>query len=230
VSLDETATASDERYQEYARRGMRYIDMSSWDRRSHFERYVGADFPYFIITGNVDVTNLLSFSRSHSISSYLAVVFAAHRTAESIENFRYRIVDGRPILNDRMCPSFTYLPKGSDLFIYVTVDFVDDIHRFHEVTKAQIAAQGTDLGWEMTAGRHDTIGYSGLPWIQYTHFTRSIVKAGLDSNPKISWGKYFAQGERTLMPLSVQVHHGLMDGLHVGRYFEALQRYITDLA
>ncbi len=52
---------------------------------------------------------------------------------------------------------------------------------------------------------------------------------GVDSNPKVTWGKYFKQDDRVLMPFSVQVHHGLMDGLHVGRYFEMLQRYIDEL-
>ena len=33
-----------------------------------------------------------------------------------------------------------------------------------------------------------------------------------------------------LVPFSVQVHHGLMDGFHVGRYFNELQRYIDGLA
>jgi chloramphenicol O-acetyltransferase type A len=63
--------------------------------------------------------------------------------------------------------------------------------------------------------------------VQYTHFVRTIRKLGVDSNPKISWGKYFTQGERTLVPFSVQVHHALMDGLQVGRYFEDLQRRLN---
>jgi chloramphenicol O-acetyltransferase type A len=28
------------------------------------------------------------------------------------------------------------------------------------------------------------------------------------------------------MPLSVQVHHALMDGIHVGRYYEKFQAYL----
>ena len=72
--------------------------------------------------------------------------------------------------------------------------------------------------------------YSAIPWIQYTHFARTIARCGVDSNPKISWGKYFKQEGRTLVPFSVQVHHGLMDGLYVGRYFEELQQCIDGLA
>jgi chloramphenicol O-acetyltransferase type A len=31
-----------------------------------------------------------------------------------------------------------------------------------------------------------------------------------------------------MMPLSVQVHHALMDGLHVGRYYERVGQYMSD--
>jgi chloramphenicol O-acetyltransferase type A len=110
------------------------------------------------------------------------------------------------------------------------MDFVDDVFGFQDRARTHIAAQGLDPGWDAAAGRYDTIRYSGVPWIAYTHLTRTIMKLGTDSNPKISWGKYFAQGDRLLMPLSVQVHHGLMDGIHVGRYYEELQRRIDRLA
>ena len=62
--------------------------------------------------------------------------------------------------------------------------------------------------------------------MQYTHFVRTIARSGVDSNPKMSWGKYFQQNGRVLTPFSVQVHHGLMDGFHIGRFYETLQTHI----
>jgi chloramphenicol O-acetyltransferase type A len=210
---------------------MEYIDLETWDRRSYFERYLGTDFPYIVITAHIDVTDLLVFTRKHGLSSYLSMVFAAHHTAESIVNFRYRIRDGRPVVHETTCPCFTYLPEGQELFILVTMDFVDDILQFHEKAKAHIAAQATDPGWEDAAARAGaTIGYSGVPWIQYTHVTRTIMKFGQDSSPKITWGKYFNEGGRTMTALSVQTHHGLMDGIHVGWFYERMQQYIDSLA
>jgi chloramphenicol O-acetyltransferase type A len=49
-----------------------------------------------------------------------------------------------------------------------------------------------------------------------------------DSFPRFAWGKFFAEGERLKMPLSVQGHHALMDGLHVGQYYEVIQSYFDD--
>jgi chloramphenicol O-acetyltransferase type A len=31
-----------------------------------------------------------------------------------------------------------------------------------------------------------------------------------------------------MMPISVEAHHALMDGLHVGRYFEKLESYFSN--
>ena len=208
---------------------MEYIDITTWDRREYFNMYLGTDFPYINVGAHIDITNLLRFSKERSLSSFLTMIFAAHRVAEGIINFKYRIKDGKPVVIDRICPCFTHLPNGSDLFINVTVEPARDVIEFHDKARKQIAKQGNDLGIEIFRGRLDIIMYSAIPWIEYTHFVRTISKGGADSNPKISWGKYINQGDQTFVPFSVQVHHGLMDGLHVGRYFEGLQLYIDQL-
>ena len=91
-----------------------------------------------------------------------------------------------------------------------------------------MARQGRDPGFAAHGGRHDLIYYSAIPWIRYTHFVRTIATLGVDSSPKMSWGKYLEQDGRTLVPFSVQVHHGLMDGFHVGKYYEEIQRSLDE--
>jgi chloramphenicol O-acetyltransferase type A len=209
---------------------MREIDLDTWDRTEYFVSYLGTDFPYINIGANIDVTNLISFCSANKLSSYIAMVHRSHLTAESIENFGFRIRDGRVIANEEpMRASFTYIPEGRENFINITIDFVEDIFAFHEAAKDQIARQGLAVGAEGFRDKDNVIMYSAIPWIQYTHFVRSIRKLGVDSTPKISWGKYFPEGDRIRMPFSVQVHHGLMDGLHVGKYFERLQANIDRL-
>jgi chloramphenicol O-acetyltransferase type A len=52
--------------------------------------------------------------------------------------------------------------------------------------------------------------------------------APLDSVPRFAWGRFFADGDRVKMPLDVQGHHGLVDGLHVGRLYQGLQALLDD--
>ncbi|MEA3288025.1 MAG: CatA-like O-acetyltransferase [Candidatus Marinimicrobia bacterium] len=49
-----------------------------------------------------------------------------------------------------------------------------------------------------------------------------------DSVPKIVFGKHEKRDGRVLMPISVEVHHSLLDGFHVGLYFKGFQQSIND--
>ena len=50
-----------------------------------------------------------------------------------------------------------------------------------------------------------------------------------DSNPRITWGKSFRQEGRTLLPVTLLVHHALADGIHLARFYEALDRELERL-
>jgi chloramphenicol O-acetyltransferase type A len=44
-----------------------------------------------------------------------------------------------------------------------------------------------------------------------------------DSCPKISFGKMTNHNGKRTMPVSIHVHHALVDGLHLGQYIDCLQ-------
>lgn len=48
----------------------------------------------------------------------------------------------------------------------------------------------------------------------------------VDSVPRFAWGKFFEDGEFLRMPLSVQAHHALMDGIHMGSFHAKVQDYL----
>jgi catechol 2,3-dioxygenase-like lactoylglutathione lyase family enzyme len=47
-----------------------------------------------------------------------------------------------------------------------------------------------------------------------------------DSIPRFAWGKRFEDGNYLKMPLSVQGHHALMDGIHMGEFYAEVQGYL----
>ena len=48
-----------------------------------------------------------------------------------------------------------------------------------------------------------------------------------DSCPKIAFGKMEERDGRRSMPVSVHVHHALMDGFHLAQFFERLQEALN---
>ena len=75
----------------------------------------------------------------------------------------------------------------------------------------------------------DKLFVSSLPWVSYTALVQPVPQPA-DSHPRISWGKYFLQEGRTLLPVSILCHHALVDGLHLAAFYQALDRELAEAA
>jgi chloramphenicol O-acetyltransferase type A len=67
---------------------------------------------------------------------------------------------------------------------------------------------------------------TAIPWVAFTSFVHPIDLNPADSVPRFAWGKFFDEGDALKMPLSVQGHHALVDGIHIGRFYEKVQDYL----
>ena len=64
---------------------------------------------------------------------------------------------------------------------------------------------------------------SSLPWLHYTSLTQPTPSPA-DSNPRITWGGYVAQGGRVTLPVTLLANHALVDGLHIAAFYRALDQ------
>jgi len=207
---------------------MKHIDFENWNRKEHFAFFYRMDYPQYNICMDLDVTNFLTFTKKEKLSFYYSMIYAVTRIANELENFKYRIRDGKVVLHNNIHPSFTEMNNDTsdDLFKMVTVDFTDSITEF--VREAQKVNENQKLYFdaEKLIGRDDFVYITCIPWISFTHLSHTISLNKDDAVPRISWGKYYKTGDRVLLPFSVQVHHALVDGIHVGKYVESLQSYL----
>lgn len=209
---------------------MKWIDAENWSRMSLLDKYSSYMFPYINIGAELDVTNLYHFAKNNHLSFYLAMIHAATKIALEIENFKYRMIDGQPVLCESLTPVFTYLPKGEEQFYLVEQPFEENLIAFCQKGKAKAEAMDHETEHSYMYGKEavEILYMTCIPWIRYTHFVRTIEKGGEDNIPRISWGKYAMDKDgKVTMPFSVQVHHAMMDGYHVGMYFEKLEAYLS---
>ena len=209
---------------------MELVDLDSWSRKEHFDFFHRMDYPQYNICANIDATNFLKFIKAKGFPFYYAMIFASTYAANRVINFRYRIRGDKVVLHDRVHPSFTEMSsKEDDLFKYVLVDVGDDMKEFIRTAKKEAENQKSYFDFNKQAGRDDLLYITCVPWISFTQMTHTISLNRDDSVPRISWGKYFKENGKILLPFSVQVNHALADGIHVGRYFDELQKYIDNL-
>lgn len=208
---------------------MKYIDIDKWDRKVHFNFFHRMDYPQFNICANLDVTNFLEFVKTNELQFYYAMIHASTSIANQVSNFRYRIREDKVILHDKTHPSFTDIEEGNDLFKLVTVEIKDDIFEFAKYAEEKSMNQKEYFVINELVGRDDLIYITCIPWISFTHLSHTISLNKDDSVPRISWGRYFTENNKVLLPYSVQVNHALVDGVHIGEYLSKLQKYIDSL-
>ncbi len=205
-----------------------YLDTETWSRRHLFQLFKGYDDPFFNICADVDVTPLLDFARAHDFSAFISYHFLSTKTANEVEPFRYRLRGERVLVHERVdAGAIVLLPDESFTFVYF--DYTEDFRAFHAGATALIeAARREPPPLDAREDRDDLIYHSVIPWVSFKSISHAHDSRRRTGIPKVTFGKYREEGGRLLMPVSVEVHHALMDGLHVGRFFERLQSHFDD--
>jgi chloramphenicol O-acetyltransferase type A len=205
----------------------KFLDVTNWARRDLFEFFRGYDKPYFNVCTQLDVTRLLALlGKRPGASVSLAYHYLALRTANEIEPFRYRLRDGKVLVYEVIHGATTVL-LANESFAFAYFDYTADYGKF-TVDAQRVITEVQREGVFRARASDDLIHFTTLPWVSFTSFSHARNSGHEDSVPKISFGKFTNEGRRVLMPFSVEVHHALMDGLHVGRYLSRLEEKLAD--
>ena len=204
---------------------MRQINLETWSRREHFKFFSAYDHPHFSLCANVDLTAFCPFVKQQGISFTVAMVYLLTRAANAIPEFRYRIRPGEVVEHDIVNPSVTTI-TDNDLFSFCTLDYFEDFSEFAARAAERIAYVKEHPILKDEPGRDDLLFMTVIPWVSFTSVMHPIHLHPVSSVPVFAWGKFSEDGEFLKMPLNVQAHHALMDGVHVGKFYEEVQNYL----
>lgn len=197
-----------------------YLDLDSWPRASTFEFYRDYELPFLGITAPVEVTETLERCRLKGYSFALASWFLCMMAANEIPEFRYRLRDDGVWVHDQITVGTTVL-NDNDTFAFCYYEYDRSFERFAaKAREAQqvLAASGGQL--EARDGQDDLIHGSIVPWVSFTNVINPRRFRSMDSVPKVVLGRYERRDGKFFMPVAVEAHHALVDGLHVARFFE----------
>lgn len=209
---------------------MKYIDYENWDRREQNDLFKDLGIPFFSVTLTVDVTDLYLRCKREGLSFYNAMIFVVSKSANSVPAFLDKLRDGFVVQHDYLSPSYTY-PRGGELFGICNVEWKPDetINEFCTRCKQseKLASEGSALPSEDDEQRDDMLYLSCTPWFSFTHVTQEMSLDPNDSIPRILWGKYTEQNGRKTLPISIQVNHRLIDGIHIAKWLKAMENIIA---
>ena len=209
--------------------GYRTIDMASYKRRDHFAYFSSFAYPYVGTTANVDITALLKKVKDEKLPFFLSACYCAANAANSVPELRQRIREGGIVEFDRCRVSHTVaLEDGT--YCYCTLEDIPDFHAYlSEGRRAQEAAKQQASIEEDPEETLEKFFVSSIPWLSYTALVQPVPSPA-DSNPRITFGKYFIQEGKVLLPVSLLCNHALVDGIHIAAFYQAMEKEIAEAA
>ena len=206
----------------------REVDIDTWERKTTYEFFRDYEDPFFNITTNLDVTRLYRFCKDNDLAFSLAALFLSLQTANEVREFRLRIVDETVVEFDRVEATQTIL-NDDETFSFCYFEWKDDIFEFDSAGKAAREKYKALKTFDVESDRIDLIYYSAIPWISFTSFKHASRLNNRQTVPRMVFGKMFDDGPVRKMPFSVEVHHALMDGIHVGKFFDVFQKKLDSI-
>jgi len=204
------------------------LNIEDWNRKDPFYFFKNYDNPFFNICTEVDITELYNLSKKEEFSFFIASLYASTKAANLVEEFRYRIKDDGVIIYDEIHAGSTVLNKD-DTFGFSYFDFASSFKEFNQRAKKVLQNMLQKKGdFDPRDNQDNLIHYSVIPWISFFSISHPRKFKMNDSIPKIVFGKYTNKEDRLMMPVSIDVHHSLLDGFHVAKYLDTFQKILND--
>jgi chloramphenicol O-acetyltransferase type A len=205
---------------------MKIIDYQNWKRKEHFDFFSNLDDPYWSITTSLDCSSSFLTAKKEKHSFFLSCLHKSLLAANKTEEFKLRTNKSQIELHDKLHASATIL-REDETFGCCFIEFLEDFSLFSKNAKKEIEITRSRTGMCLEMDIHlNQIHYSSIPWNSFTSITYARNFKPQDSIPKITFGKVTEQNDKYLLPVAIQVHHGLVDGLHVARFLERFQKLL----
>lgn len=212
------------------------INTSEWKRKAAFEMYSTYADPLFNVSALIEVTELRQYALSHKLPFSQCLFYHSLAVCNEIEEFRLRVRNGDVVLYDVVHGGST-VPNPDGTFGFTYFDYVpgESLQDFvkHYDSRGTALPQDNE-GKPLTARntgpkeRYDLIRHTVLPWTSFTSVKHPRSGQEHDCIPKIAFGRFYKDRlGRIMMPVSVEAHHGLMDGLHASMYIKELEKQVS---
>lgn len=206
---------------------MEIINIESWNRKEHFEFFSRMASPYFGITTEVDCTIAYDNAKENGNSFFAHYLHKSMIAVNSVEELRLRIVDNKVALFEKINVGAT-VGRADGTFGFIFVNFSDDFETFNKELQNEIQTVLNSTGLRLNDDdiKKDLIRHSTIPWTSFTGLMHPTNFDRTESVPKITFGKFSIREGKKYLPVSIEAHHGLVDGFHLAKYLSEFQRQL----
>ena len=204
------------------------IDLATYPRRHWYEYFSQFEVPITYLTIQIDVTALRDYCKQNNRKFSQTLTFIITRACNHVPEFRHRIEDDKPVSFDKILPRFTVMTEEK-IFALVQGVYTDNFAADYE--------NNIDLQYRIVTGLEspkNTISQGVVfitvtPWTKLTAVQVPYTKR-FASVPVFCVGKMYEDQGRIKLGLGLQVHHGFVDGYHIGHFIHIVERHLENPA
>ena len=201
---------------------MGYRVVEDYHRQKLFDFFHGYHTPFYSITFELDCSGVKDFADRQGYSVYLNLCYLFTRGMQPIEDFRYRVMDGRIVLYNGLEVAAT-LPAPGGLFSFAYFGYDPDVEAFNQrALEIDRSARG-QLTLEQPEDTNHIL-FTAIPGVQFTGVTHAKPADATDARPRVAFGKFFERSGRLLVPVGLEVNHIFIDGAPLGELVDSVQR------
>jgi len=208
---------------------MKELNVDEWNRKEHFEFFSKFDNPYFGFIANVNCTKAYKTAKEKFISFFAWYFHKSIVAANSIAEFKLRIIDSK-VYELELNHAGSTIAREDHTFAFSYIEYDEDFDVFNGRLQNEIEAVRNSSGLRLDLSKNNVeyIRYTTIPWVSFTQIIHPANFDGTDSVPRISFGKFFEKDGEKFLPVSVEAHHGLMDGYHISEFFRVFEELLNE--
>lgn len=198
------------------------INLSTWKRKDHYAFFGLFEQPFWGLTTEINCTSAYNYCKMAGVNFFLYYLHKSLYAANSVKQFRQRIERDGPVEYSSISGSVT-VSRTDQTFGFAYFDYYPEFKEFAAGAGEALRQEKMNSGLRPAPALDSIIHYSVLTGIRFTSVQHAQRLGVADSVPKIVFGKLSEENGRVLLPISVHVHHGLVDGLHVDQFIQLFQ-------
>ncbi len=212
---------------------MKKIDLSTWERKSHYAWFSQFADPSIAIDAKMNITNVIEFSKKRGVSSYAIIMYTICMCMNQNKAFRLRILNDEVLEIGLANVAYTIMVNDS-CFVNCRANLKQGFEVYlSEVKENQIKYSNSNYIQEEynSVAIIDDIYCSCLPWLNFSSIKQPIPDKIPESKaiPRACWGRYYTEFDCTYMTLNITANHALVDGLDMANVFNNIQKAFDDI-
>ncbi|MGL5820984.1 MAG: CatA-like O-acetyltransferase [Sarcina sp.] len=203
--------------------GFNIIDMNTWSRKECFRHFFENIKCTYSITVEIDITNLYKYIKNNRLRFYPTFTWIVSKTINNYQEFKMAFdEEGRLGFFDEIGPSYSVLDEKTKVMSNLYTPYASKFFEFYNDMKSALNSYKQNANFNTELQKNFFV-VSCLPWFNYTSFNVNNEGNNAFLFPIITWGRFFEEGNKIIMPVTIQIHHAVADGYHCSLFFSDIK-------